>query len=71
MDEYKTLERVLEIYDQKFVADFLNKISNGRWCRETINRWSKGKANPLKIRLSPKSLPSTDTSARIRKYFPR
>lgn len=40
------LNKVLEIYDQKFVAEYLNDFSPGHWCRETINRWVKGKATP-------------------------
>jgi DNA (cytosine-5)-methyltransferase 1 len=38
--------KLLEIYDQKFIGEYLNKFSQGHWCRETINRWLKGKANP-------------------------
>jgi len=40
------IKKLLEIYDQKFVAESLNAISPGQWCRETINRWLKGKASP-------------------------
>lgn len=40
------LYRVLEVFDQGQVAEMLNKISPDRWCRETINRWVKGKAYP-------------------------
>ena len=43
--------QLLEIYDQKAIADFLNSVTPGHWCRETINRWSKGKSEP---RLSAK-----------------
>lgn len=46
-DERQLLERVLEIYDQKWVGNYLNTISPGRWCRETINRWCRGKASPI------------------------
>tara|TARA_Y100001934_G_scaffold279328_1_gene382781 strand:+ start:1081 stop:2433 length:1353 start_codon:yes stop_codon:yes gene_type:complete len=45
------LGQLLEIYDQKAIADFLNSVTPGHWCRETINRWSKGKSEP---RLSAK-----------------
>jgi len=45
-EERALLERVLEIYDQKFVAEYLNSVSPDSWCRETINRWYKGKASP-------------------------
>ena len=44
-DDRMLLERLLEIYDQKQIAKVLNEI-DGRWCRETINRWVKGKAAP-------------------------
>src|SRR5690625_7528580 len=40
------IQRVTDIYDQAFVADYLNKIPNNKWTRETINRWLKGKASP-------------------------
>lgn len=40
------LKKILEIYDQKYVADYLNAISPKDWCRETINRWLNGKASP-------------------------
>ncbi|MFF5867662.1 DNA (cytosine-5-)-methyltransferase [Pseudomonas sp. NPDC012596] len=37
---------LLESYDQKAIAEFLNQVSPGNWCRETINRWLNGKASP-------------------------
>jgi len=40
------LQHLLEIYDQGFLAEILNEASPGHWCRETINRWYKGKASP-------------------------
>lgn len=45
-DELSLLKKILEIYDQKYVAEYLNRISPKDWCRETINRWLKGKASP-------------------------
>ena len=45
-DELALVKRVLEVYDQKYVADFLNEISKGDRCRETVNRWVNGKASP-------------------------
>jgi DNA (cytosine-5)-methyltransferase 1 len=45
-DELKILKRVLEIYDQKFVAEHLNEVSPSSWSRETINRWVGGKCSP-------------------------
>lgn len=44
--ELELVKRALEIYDQPYVASFLNEISKGNWCRETINRWVNGKASP-------------------------
>ncbi|QVM98588.1 DNA (cytosine-5-)-methyltransferase [Pseudomonas sp. SORT22] len=40
------LHKLLEIYDQGFIAETLNSVTPGHWCRETVNRWSKGKASP-------------------------
>lgn len=40
------LEKLLEIYDQKFIGEYLNEVSPGEWCRETVNRWLNGKASP-------------------------
>lgn len=37
------MERVLEIYDQKQIAETLRAISDTDWCRETLNRWLNGK----------------------------
>lgn len=33
------LKKVLEIYDQKAVAEVLRAVSGSDWSRETINRW--------------------------------
>jgi DNA (cytosine-5)-methyltransferase 1 len=44
--ELLLLKQVLEIYDQRYIANFLNSVSSGDWCRETINRWVNGKASP-------------------------
>ncbi|WP_409526350.1 DNA (cytosine-5-)-methyltransferase [Nitrincola sp. MINF-07-Sa-05] len=44
--EMQLLRRVSEIYDQKYIAEVLGNVSNGRWTRETINRALKGKALP-------------------------
>ena len=40
------IHKLLEIYDQGYLAEVLNDSNPGRWCRETINRWVKGKASP-------------------------
>lgn len=44
--DFDLISKVLEIYDQKYLADYLNQIPNNSWTRETINRWVKGKASP-------------------------
>lgn len=36
---------LLEIYDQGFIAKTLNDLGFDSWCRESINRWVKGKAD--------------------------
>jgi len=45
-EEWALLHKLLEIYDQGQLAEKLNDLSPGAWCRETINRWVKGKASP-------------------------
>lgn len=45
-EDLKLINRLLEIYDQKYLGEHLNQITPGQWCRETINRWVKGKASP-------------------------
>lgn len=46
LSEKELLNKLLEIYDQKAIADALAEVDKGSWCRETINRWAKGKAEP-------------------------
>lgn len=45
-DDFELLQQTLEIYDQKFIGEYLNETSPGQWCRETVNRWQRGKASP-------------------------
>lgn len=45
-EDLALLKKLLEIYDQKFIGNYLNEVSAGEWCRETINRWLNGKASP-------------------------
>lgn len=45
-DELQLLKKVLQSYDQKFIANHLNQISPASWTRETVNRWIAGKCNP-------------------------
>lgn len=45
-EELALVKKVVDIYDQKYVADFLTQMSPGEWCRETVNRWINGKAAP-------------------------
>nr|WP_082827965.1 MULTISPECIES: DNA (cytosine-5-)-methyltransferase [unclassified Marinomonas] len=40
-----TLNSLLEIYDQKQIAELLNPLTGNDWCRETINRVLKGKSD--------------------------
>lgn len=44
--DFKVISKLLDIYDQRFLADYLNEIPKNNWTRETINRWVKGKASP-------------------------
>jgi len=45
-DDFDLLQQILEIYDQTFIGEYLNETSPGQWCRETVNRWQRGKASP-------------------------
>lgn len=45
-DGLKLLKKALEIYDQKYIAEYLNRESPDSWNREKINRWLSGKASP-------------------------
>lgn len=47
LTDNELLVKLLESYDQKQIASFLNAVSPDKWCRETINRWVKGKASPV------------------------
>jgi DNA (cytosine-5)-methyltransferase 1 len=44
-EDMALLKKLLEIYDQGQLAAKLNEIGSSH-CRETINRWVKGKASP-------------------------
>lgn len=46
LSERVLLNRLLDIYDQRAIAEALAEVDKGSWCRETINRWAKGKAEP-------------------------
>lgn len=46
LTDEELLVSLVEIYDQKYIAGYLNKCTPDRWCRETINRWLKGKGTP-------------------------
>lgn len=41
------ISRLLEIYDQKQIAEFLRGQTSNDWCRETINRILKGKSDKV------------------------
>jgi len=45
-EDLALLNRVLEIYDQKQIAEYLNRFGHSNWNREMINRWLKGKSQP-------------------------
>lgn len=45
-EDLELLEEVLEIYDQKQIAEHLNSLGQDNWNREMINRWLKGKSQP-------------------------
>ncbi|MBK6616963.1 MAG: DNA (cytosine-5-)-methyltransferase [Nitrosomonas sp.] len=45
-EDLDLIKSLAEIYDQKYLGEYLNKVSPGQWCRETVNRWLKGKASP-------------------------
>lgn len=50
LEGLKLLNSVLEIYDQKYVAEYLNQfLGNDNWNRETINRWVHDKAPLTKL----------------------
>lgn len=55
-EDIELLKTLLEIYDQKFIGEYLNEISPGQWCRETVNRWLNGKASPTLSHREHKSL---------------
>lgn len=39
------INQLLEIYDQGYIAQTLNDLGYDSWCRESINRWVKGKVD--------------------------
>ncbi|MGE4284819.1 MAG: DNA (cytosine-5-)-methyltransferase [Clostridia bacterium] len=43
-DDLVLLNKLLEIYEQRYIAEYLNEIGNDCWNREKINRWLNGKA---------------------------
>lgn len=61
-NDKKLITQVLEIYDQKYVAELLRKVGKNEWSRETLNRWINGKC-------SPKSLTSAEDTL-LRKMLP-
>ncbi|ALM54846.1 DNA cytosine methylase [Halomonas huangheensis] len=58
LSERELLERVLEVYDQGRIAEALAEADPGNWCRETVNRWVKGKASPRVTRAAWQKLVS-------------
>jgi hypothetical protein len=45
-DDNALLDRVLEIYGQKYVAEQLRKLGQNEWSREKLNRRVNGKGTP-------------------------
>lgn len=45
-EDLSLLKELLTVYDQKFIGTYLNEVTPGAWCRETINRWLNDKASP-------------------------
>ena len=45
-EDMALLSKILGIFDQTYVADYLNKACGGSKNRETLNRWMKGKSAP-------------------------
>lgn len=43
LDDKELINQLLDIYDQKFLANFLKENTKSNLCRETINRYVKGK----------------------------
>ena len=50
------ISKVLEIYDQKYVAELLRKLGKNEWSRETLNRWINGKCNPKQLTSAEETL---------------
>ncbi|AWS82104.1 DNA cytosine methyltransferase [Salmonella enterica] len=55
-NDKKLLGQVLEIYDQKYVAELLRKVGKNEWSRETLNRWINGKCSPKSLTLAEEEL---------------
>ncbi|AKJ43765.1 DNA cytosine methyltransferase [Pragia fontium] len=43
-DDKKLIQQLLEIFDQKAIAEVLRKIGVADWSRESLNRWINGKS---------------------------
>jgi DNA (cytosine-5)-methyltransferase 1 len=42
-EELDLLHKLLEVYDQKQIAEYLEKVGDDAWSREKLNRWINGK----------------------------
>lgn len=68
LSDAELLGHLLDIYDQKTLSTYLNEQVGSALCRETINRWVKGKAAPnftyheytALLRLLPKAKVTAD-----------
>lgn len=55
-NDKKLIEQVLQIYDQKYVAELLRKVGKSDWSRESINRWINGKSAPKSLTIAEEAL---------------
>ncbi|SBT60943.1 DNA-cytosine methyltransferase [Plesiomonas shigelloides] len=55
-NDKKLISQVLEIYDQKYVAELLRMVGKNDWSRETLNRWVNGKSAPKSLTYAEESL---------------
>ncbi|MEY8712310.1 DNA cytosine methyltransferase [Mangrovibacter phragmitis] len=55
-EDRKLVGKVLEIYDQKYVAELLRKVGKSDWTRETLNRWVNGKCSPKSLTQAEETL---------------
>ncbi|QDX31480.1 DNA cytosine methyltransferase [Dickeya poaceiphila] len=62
-EDKKIINQLVEIYDQKYIAEALRAVGHNDWTRETLNRWLNGKAvqkpfTDIEVKMLKKLLPS-------------